>query len=121
MHSSTATPPPDGPGTGYPGRETLDKANAVFRRAVSRAAREGRRHDPTILPQVENLVTEAAGHLERLAQKATEVEGTSSRHRDALERAEADLGRTLRRLARTDPERAARIARGAAGPGGAGQ
>ncbi|MFF3897922.1 hypothetical protein ACFYY3_33175 [Streptomyces sp. NPDC001812] len=119
MHSSTATTPDEQPPSGYPGRDRLDAANRGFRRALARLAREGRRHDPELLPEVERIATEAAGHLERLAEDATEAEGKSTRHRAALAREQENLTRTLRKLSRSNPTLAARIARSAAEQNGA--
>ncbi|MCP3769503.1 hypothetical protein [Streptomyces sp. MAR25Y5] len=118
MHSSTTTPDEQQP-SGYPGRDRLDNANRGFRRALARLAREGRRHDPELLPEVERIATEAADHLERLAKDATEAEGNSARHRAALAREQESLTRTLRKLSRSNPTLAARIARGAAEQDGA--
>ncbi|MGY3202670.1 hypothetical protein [Streptomyces sp. TE5632] len=118
MPSSTATPDGQQP-SGYPGRDRLDDANRGFRRALASLAREGRRHDPELLPMVERIATEAAGHLERLAKDATEAEGKSTRHRAALAREQENLTRTLRKLSRSNPALAARLARGVAEQDGA--
>lgn len=70
---------------------------------------------------VERIATEAAGHLERLAKDAAEAEaeGKSARHRAALAREQENLTRTLRKLSRSNPALAARLARGAAEQDGA--
>lgn len=119
MPSSTATTPDEQQPSGYPGRDRLDAANRQFRRALARLAREGRRHDPELLPVVERIATEAAGTLDRLAKDATEAEGKSARHRAALAREQKNLTRTLRQLSRSNPALAARLARGIAEQDGA--
>ncbi|MEU3750581.1 MULTISPECIES: hypothetical protein [Streptomyces] len=95
---TTITPP----ASGYPGRDRLDGANQHFRRALARLAREGRRHDPTLLAAVERIAMEAAEALERFALAATEAEGNSARHRAALDREQARLDCLTRKLNRRD-------------------
>ncbi|MFE4692928.1 hypothetical protein ACFRH6_23110 [Streptomyces sp. NPDC056749] len=85
--------------SGYPGRDQLDGANQRFRRALARLAREGRRHDPTLLATVERIATDAAGALDRLAVAAAEAEGNSARHRAAIDREQQKLDRLARKLA----------------------
>ncbi|MFE0727064.1 hypothetical protein ACFW2X_02215 [Streptomyces antibioticus] len=97
MHS---TPPPGEQSSGYPGRDRLDDANRQFRRALARLAREGRRHDPDLLAEVERIAAEAADTLDRLTQAATTAEGNSARHRAALAREQQNLDRLTRKLAR---------------------
>ncbi|MFC9050058.1 hypothetical protein [Streptomyces anthocyanicus] len=97
MHS---TPAPGDQPNGYPGRDRLDDTNRHFRRALARLAREGRRHDPDLLAEVERIATDAAGILDRLTQAATTAEGNSSRHRTALGREQQNLDRLARKLAR---------------------
>ncbi|MEU3730293.1 hypothetical protein AB0E81_12900 [Streptomyces sp. NPDC033538] len=97
MHS---TPAPGEQPSGYPGRDRLDDANRRFRRALARLAREGRRHDPDLLAEVERIAAEAAGTLDRLATVAVKAEGNSGRHRAALEREQQNLDRITRKLAR---------------------
>ncbi len=84
----------------YPGRERLDVANQTFRRAVARLYREATRHDQSLLPTVEAIVTEAAETLGRLAADAMAAESTSQRHQKALKAQEDTLRATLRRAAR---------------------
>ncbi|NED35572.1 hypothetical protein [Streptomyces sp. SID8499] len=98
MHSSPTTPAEQP--NGYPGRDRLDEANRHFRRALARLAREGRRHDPTLLAEVERIATEAAGTLDRLTTAAFKAEGNSARHRTALTREQQNLDRLTRKLAR---------------------
>ncbi|MFI1422746.1 hypothetical protein ACH4VX_33210 [Streptomyces sp. NPDC020731] len=115
---STPTAPGEQP-SGYPGRDQLDDANRRFRRALARLAREGRRHDSELLAEVARIAAEAADILDRLAKDATEVEGKSARHRAALAREQQALTRTLRKLSRSNPALAARLARTAAEQDGA--
>ena len=115
-----STTPDEQQRSGYPGRDRLDESNRQFRRALARLAREGRRHDPALLTEVERITAEAAAVLDRLTTAATEAEGKSARHRAALAREQENLTRTLRKLSRSNPALAARIARGVAeqdGPG----
>lgn len=98
MHSSPTTP--DEQPSGYPGRDQLDDANRHFRRSLARLAREGRRHDPALLADVQRIATAAADTLNRLAKDATEAEGNSTRHRAALAREQQNLDRLARKLAR---------------------
>jgi hypothetical protein len=84
----------------YPGRERLDVANQTFRRAVARLYREATRHDQSLLPTVEAIVTEAAETLGRLAADAMAAESTSQRHQKALKAQEDTLRATLKRAAR---------------------
>ncbi|WP_017239522.1 hypothetical protein [Streptomyces sp. SS] len=95
---TTITPP----ASGYPGRDQLDGANQRFRRALARLAREGRRHDATLLAAVERIATDAADALDRFAVAATEAEGNSARHRAALDREQARLDRLTRKLNRRE-------------------
>ena len=93
----------------YPGRPALDEANMRFRRALARLYREGARHDPTLIPQLEAVVREATKRLTTLAAKAEQAEGTSARHRAALKKEEDKTRATLRRAVRQGSTRAAAI------------
>lgn len=99
MHSTPASDPQTPPMSGYPGRDRLDEANRLFRRALARTAREGRRHDHALLAEVERIAAEAAGALDRLTRAAIEAEGNSSRHRAAFERERQNLDRLTRKIA----------------------
>jgi hypothetical protein len=103
MPTSPATSP------AYPGRPELDTANARFRRALARLARETRRHDPTLMPRLTAIVGEATEHLHRLAADAEETENSSTRNRKAVADADARLKSSLRRAARRGSPEAARL------------
>jgi hypothetical protein len=93
----------------YPGRPDLDTANARFRRALSRLAREARRYDPTLMPRLAAIVGEATEHLHRLATDAEATENSSTRNRKAVAAAEARLTSSLRRAARRGSPEATRL------------
>ena len=80
---------------GYPGRPELDAANMRFRRALARLHKEGARHDPKLLADLEAIVGEAVEHLLRLAHDAEAAEDNSQRHVKAVEVAEDGLRRSL--------------------------
>ncbi|MEU1117810.1 MULTISPECIES: hypothetical protein [unclassified Streptomyces] len=93
----------------YPGRPALDEANMRFRRALARLYREGARHDPSLIPQLEAVVSEATKRLTTLAVKAEKAEDGSVRHRAALKAQEDKLRATLRKGVRRGDARAAEI------------
>ncbi|MER7969685.1 hypothetical protein ABTX35_11955 [Streptomyces sp. NPDC096080] len=70
--------------TTYPGRDTLNTANARARRAFAAVNREARHYDPDLLPQLEALVLEAAETLGRIAVDAEELEQSSARRQREL-------------------------------------
>lgn len=84
----------------YPGRPALDEANMRFRRALARLYREGTRHDPSLIPQLEAVVSEATKRLTTLAVKAEKAEDGSARHRATLKAQEDKLRATLRKSIR---------------------
>ncbi|MFI1726901.1 hypothetical protein [Streptomyces sp. NPDC020489] len=82
----------------YPGRDDLNKASARARRAFAAVFKEGRRHDPKLLPDLAQLVAEAAETLNRIASDAEALEQASARHQRAL-KAQQDKTRALLRKA----------------------
>ena len=78
----------------YPGRDPLNEASARARRAFAAVFREGRRHDPKLLPELEKLVVEAAETLARIATDAEALEQSSARHQRTL-KAQEDRNRAL--------------------------
>ncbi|MEU3413745.1 hypothetical protein ABZ760_21160 [Streptomyces sp. NPDC006658] len=95
----------------YPGRDQLDAANMRFRRALARLHREGVRHDPDLLPELERIVREAAETLGRLAADAEAAENTSQRHQAALKAQEDKIRAKLRPAARCGDPRAMQLLR----------
>ncbi|MEV6752378.1 hypothetical protein [Streptomyces sp. NPDC051214] len=93
----------------YPGRPALDEANMRFRRALARLYREGTRHDPELLPQLEAVVSEATKRLNTLAAKAEKAEDGSARKRAAVKAQEDTFRATLRKGIRRGDARAAEI------------
>ncbi|MEU8535461.1 hypothetical protein [Streptomyces parvulus] len=98
--------------TTYPGRDDLNKASARARRAFAAVFKEGRRHDPQLLPELARLVAEAAETLNRIASDAEALEQTSARHQRELkrheDRARANL-RKVQRLGGANADRATRL------------
>jgi len=82
----------------YPGRDRLNETSARARRAFAAVFKEGRRHDPKLLPQLEALVQEAAETMGRIAADAEALEQSSVRHQRELKRL-ADKNRALLRKA----------------------
>lgn len=93
----------------YPGRDELNLAQAHFRRSCARLFREAHRHDVDLLPQLAAIVTEATGHLNRLASAAIAAESNSSHNRELLAKQEEKLRRSLRLGARKGDPRALRL------------
>lgn len=78
----------------YPGRDRLNETSAHARRAFAAVFKEGRRHDPKLLRELEKLVLEAAETLSRIAADAEALEQSSARHQRAL-KAQQDKTRAL--------------------------
>lgn len=93
----------------YPGRDPLNEASARARRAFAAVFKEGRRHDPKLLPALERLVVEAAETLARIATDAEALEQSSARHQRVL-KAQEDRNRALlKKAARGGSARAVAI------------
>lgn len=94
--------------TTYPGRDALNKANARARRAFAAVHREATRHDEALLPELGNLVAQAADALNRIAAAAEQLESSSQRHQRDLKQQEDKIRANLRRAQRRGGQGAAR-------------
>ncbi|WP_143589859.1 hypothetical protein [Streptomyces africanus] len=84
----------------FEGRQELDEAWRVFRKALIGLATEGHRSDTETLAKVGPIAAEAARVLRVLAGQARLAEGESSRNRRLLQREEERLERLRRKAAR---------------------
>ena len=98
MPDTTSEPTPRSRGgRHYPGRPDLDRANAMFRRAVAKVFRDP---DPATSAKAASLVAEAVAALDAVTAKALKAQEDSTHHRAYMARKEAEFGRLIRRAAR---------------------